>query len=135
MNTLQLTEVMAVVQRAIGTAPLRFNNERELQDELARRLAIAKSGYIVEREYWIDDGERSDFVILLPMGRFYDDDCFVAIEIKVKQPSSSILRQIKRYCASPMIDGAILICPKPVVMPPTIEGKPVGCIPIWKLMI
>lgn len=120
---------MSIVERVRGLFYDRrivFNNEKELQDEVAAILDA--EGIQYAREFRAG-GLRSILDFLLIESR-------TAIEIKVKGATESdILRQLKRYADLSTINEIILISPRPFNMPATLSGKPVHVIAIFASMI
>lgn len=102
-----------------------FNNEKQLQDEIAALLDRAQIQYV--REFRVGRNNVLDFLLIVSR---------TAIEVKVKGASEgSILRQLKRYADLPTIDEIILIAPRPFNAPATLSGKPVHVIAIFVSMI
>lgn len=102
-----------------------FNNEKQLQDEIAGLLDAARIQY--SREYRIGQNSVLDFLLVATR---------TALEIKVKGATeASILRQLKRYADLPTINDIILICPRLFNFPPTLSGKPVHVVAIFASII
>ncbi len=106
------------IREAIGSAPLRFTREIELQSLLAQRFE--KAGITFAREAVLSPRDHVDFMI----GP-------VAVEIKFRQSLSTILRQLSRYASHSSVEALVLIMPRPVQVPERINGKMLALIPIW----
>lgn len=102
-----------------------FNNEMELQGEIARMLDAEQIKY--GREVRVGKNNILDFFLIASR---------TAIEVKVKGATeAAILRQLKRYADLPSIDDIILVCPRPFNMPATLSGKPIHVVAIFGSMI
>lgn len=103
-----------------------FNNEIELQDQIAACFDVAKLQYI--RELKVGVKNRLDF-FLLATGS--------AIEIKKRGTSENgILRQLKRYADLTTTREIILVTPRPFRNPPaTLSGKPLRIVAIFASMV
>ena len=75
---------------------LTHQSESELGDALARRLT--DSGVEFEREVWLNDTDRIDFMV----GK-------VGVELKLKGPVSAVTRQLSRYAQSARVDTLVLV--------------------------
>lgn len=102
-----------------------FNNEKQLQDEIADLLDRAKIQY--EREFRI--GYRCILDFFLIQSR-------TALEIKVKGATEAdIMRQLHRYALVPGISEIIVIAPRPFNMPRELNHKPIHVIAIFASII
>lgn len=117
-----------ILKSAIGTALLggriRYSSEKELQATMAKRLATFTDQFVPE--FQLSKKDRPDF--------FWEEKGLV-IEAKVSRGDSKTIRQVVRYTEDPRVSGVLLFRHRPVEMPSTINGKPVGCIEFWRMMI
>ena len=85
--------------------------------------ALNDAGLAFEHEYKLAPRCRIDFCV----GR-------VGIEVKKGRPAASdLLRQLRRYLASPALDGVIVVTQRALPLPETIGGKPVRAISLNRL--
>lgn len=79
---------------------------------------LRKKGFAPEHEKTIAYGCRIDFWVE-----------GVGVEIKKGKPQPAVLlRQLRRYAASPMITGLIVLSQRGVRLPAQVNGKPVDCL-------
>jgi hypothetical protein len=99
---------------AITVNRYRYNQETRLHDAIEQVLAGA--GIAAVREAVLTSAERIDFLA----GR-------VGIEVKIAGRAPDVLRQLRRYAASPDIDALVLVTTRARHrgMPREISGKPV----------
>lgn len=84
--------------------------EPSLQNEIAR--VLSSHGVDFVREAVLGPKSRIDFLV---------ED--IGIEVKVGGGRGAIIKQVIRYCASPMVGGIILATGRTVGLPGTINGK------------
>lgn len=102
-----------------------FNNEKQLQDEIAYLLDMAQIRYA--REFRIGSKCILDFLLI---------ESRTALEIKVKGATEAdIMRQVHRYALLPMISEIIVIAPRPFNMPRGLNGKPIHVVAIFASIV
>lgn len=117
--------VVESIRRLFEDRRLIFNNEKQLQDEIAGLLDGASIQYA--REFRMARGCILDF---------YLTQSRTALEIKVKGATEAdILRQVHRYALLPAINEIIVICPRPFPLPRTLNHKPVHVVAIFASII
>lgn len=95
--------------------------EAALHEQVAHALEAA--GFAAQHEARLAPRCRIDFMV---------GD--VGIEIKKNRPvRSALLRQLTRYAQCPQVRALLVIAPRGVDMPKTIEGKPVRMIALERL--
>lgn len=119
MNT---DEVHSLLVRTLGRNRLIHPTEQSLQDDLDSRLKQGGTSY--SREFRLGPKKRPDFLI-----------SDVAVEIKTKGSSSSILRQLKRYSDDPTISGVVLVTLRKLAVPDSLSGKPLRVLELWKNLL
>lgn len=95
----EISELADQVVRTVNRFRYRFNNERELQDQLATAFA----GYVVNREHELRPLGRVDFFFphLSMLG--------VALEVKVGGPAAAVARQLIGYAQHGEVGELILV--------------------------
>jgi hypothetical protein len=102
-----------------------FNNEKQLQDEIAELLDRAKIQYA--REFRVGRKCILDFLLI---------ESRTALEIKVKGAiEADIMRQVHRYALLPTISEIIIIALRPFNMPRELNGKPIHVVAIFASII
>ena len=102
-----------------------FNNEKELQDEIADLLDRAQIQYA--REFRVGSKCILDFLLI---------ESRTALEIKVRGATEAdILRQVHRYALLPAISAIIVIAPRPFNMPRELNRKPIDVVAIFASII
>lgn len=97
-----------------------LSSETKTQAEISR--VLAEAGIAHEREVWLNDKDRIDFVA---------GD--VGIEVKVKGYSKmQIYRQMERYAKCDWLATLVLVTNVPMGMPPEIDGVPVYVVNLAK---
>ncbi|OBK37187.1 hypothetical protein A5658_04315 [Mycobacterium sp. 1245111.1] len=94
-------------------------DERELQDQVAQRLA---SAFPVQREKSISQRDRPDFLVTA-------GDLVVAVEVKVAGARNTVLRQLGRYAAHDAVTAVVLASGRRTLLagvPTMIHGKPIA---------
>lgn len=91
-----------------------FNNEKELQDQLAE--CFKEQRWQFTREVRLD-GDPIDFLFGT-----------IGVEVKIGGSINGHLYQLKRYANHPKLTAIILIATKPFCVPETLSGKPCHCI-------
>lgn len=114
----QMDQIMAALQ--VIRSPLiqgEYDLHRLVQD------ALTAQGIIPLHEYPVAPRARVDF--------FWEG---IGVEIKRGKPApSQLLPQLRRYAASPLIQGLILISERSVVLPGTLLGKPIRTLCLHRL--
>ncbi len=105
-----------------GRERLILGDEFALHDQLAARLTAG--GVAFAREVRLGPRKRPDFMIAR-----------IAIEVKVQGGQMEILRQLKRYADDPAISGVVLVTTRPVSVPPTLGGKAIAQVSLWKNLL
>lgn len=98
--------------------------EDALQETIAK--ALDGAGLRYQKELRLGPGERLDFFLT---------DEGVALEVKRSRAGQEEWRQVGRYLAHDQVKAAIIIAPR--VEPlgaPTLAGKPVHALPLWKFL-
>jgi len=103
---------------------IRYSSERELQDVMQLRLKTVADD--IEREFQLSRRDRPDF---------FWASTGIVIEAKVDRSDSRIFRQIVRYAEDERVKAVILFRHRPVNVPDTVNGKPVGNIEFWRMML
>ena len=86
-------------------------------------LALREAGLEYEHEYRLGPRSRIDFRV----GR-------VGIEVKKGRPATAqLVRQLRRYLESDMLEGIIVVTQRATVLPDTICGKPVRQVSLNRL--
>jgi len=99
--------------------------ETALQDVVAD--ALAELGVEFEREFKLSGSDRVDF-FLKAHG--------LGIEVKKGNASNEALRQVARYLEHPECLSCVLVALRgPADAPPTISGKTLRTIELWKLLL
>lgn len=88
-----------------------FSNEKELQDEIEKRLKENNLEY--QREFNLGENGIVDF---------YKDG--IGFELKIKGQKQQIYRQCKSYCENEKINGIVLVTTMPMGLPNVINEKP-----------
>lgn len=88
-----MTNLDAVFESLHGFVP---SDEADLGDQVAKRLAA--KGVEFEREVWLNDTDRIDFLV---------GD--VGLELKLKGPVSAVTRQLMRYAQSSRVASLVLV--------------------------
>ncbi len=58
----------------------------------------------------------------------------VGVEIKRGRPNrTSLLRQLRRYAASPQVDSLLVVCERGLPLPEALGGKPCACVSLQRL--
>ena len=109
-----LTAQVSQITAAISANRYRYSQETRLHDAIEQVLADSEIAAV--REARLTSAERIDFLA----GR-------VGIEVKIAGRAPDVLRQLRRYAASPDIDGLVLVTTRARHrgMPREIGGKPV----------
>ena len=108
----------ALAELADAIACCRFSYATE--DELQRALAdaLARTGRTVEREVRLDGHNRIDLLVDR-----------IGIEVKVAGKADAVMRQIRRYVASDLVDGLLLVTTRARhALPAEVDGKPVAVV-------
>jgi len=93
------------------------DNEKVLQDAMAKAFAEGRPPWTVEREVDLGPGDRIDFVL----------NDVVGVEVKIKGQVNDVLRQLMRYANHARFEGLILVTTRmtmAALMPPALLGKP-----------
>ena len=101
------------IAETIAGCRFAYGSESDLQHGVAAALTTA--GLQVQEEVRLDPRNRIDLLT----GR-------VGIEVKVASTADHVARQCRRYLASPLLDGLVLVTIRARhQLPATIAGKPV----------
>lgn len=133
---------MFAIAARIGQYAFRANNEAELQEAVARVLALPESvatlGMTVAREVRATFG-RYDILLESPVIETVgsevshpEDGIRIVLELKVKSSAAALERQSQRYALTPGISAVMLVTSShqlaAQVVPGTLGGKPFGVI-------
>jgi hypothetical protein len=114
-----VTDLNAILEPLSSVA---VQAESELGDAVAKRLS--DMGVAFEREVWLNDTDRIDFMV----GR-------VGVELKLKGPVSAVARQLARYAQSERVDSLVLVTTrfKHKAVPKQLCRKPIAvvCVGNW----
>jgi hypothetical protein len=110
-----MTPGMHNVVAALRGKRFPLENEKACQNAIWSALEASPATWKTSREHRLTGRDIIDFLVGGTTG----------VEVKLKGAGKDIARQLARYCASPAIDGLVLVTNKPVALPPTINGKPV----------
>ena len=113
--------LMAQVQNLAQTHRFIFNNEAELQLQIAELLA--SHGHRFQREFSLTTADRPDF-FHLPTG--------LVIEVKIDGSPYAIGRQVQRYIRHPQVHAVLLISSRPIPLPSNLDGKPIAQASTWR---
>ncbi len=102
------------------------SSEPRLRDAIARVLRDSHVRY--EREAWITDDDRIDFLV-----QYHGEQ--VGIEVKIRGSRSAVVRQLMRYAGSHVVDSLVLATSRTQLtqLPDTMRGKPVLPAICWRL--
>ena len=118
-----IDELVYRLERGMTGRRLTFSGEIELHARLAD--AMAAEGLEFKQEVTLSPGERIDFML----GR-------LGLEVKVRQPVQSVLRQLQRYLEQPQLDGLLMVSIRHMPDFPTeLAGKPVRQFALWSYML
>lgn len=96
-----------------GCFPLK--RETDSQRKIEEHLRAGLPGVEVSREHRLSDRDRPDFLV---DGRF-------VVEIKVHGAvRAKIVKQLERYAEHDLVEGLVLATGRSIVLPATINGKP-----------
>jgi hypothetical protein len=92
----------------------RYADENQLQEGIAAALATA--GFAAEREVRLNARDRIDLLV----GR-------VGVEVKIAGSGEALLRQVRRYTESDLVDGIVVVTAKVrhLRLPTVLNGKPI----------
>lgn len=115
-----MEKLISLIFKDLRKVSWQIYNEKDLQDEIYLRLLelIIESKHVnigIEKEYKLSKGNVVDFFV---------KDVGLAIELKIKGSSSSIYRQLKRYCKHEEVKGILLLTSRFMGLYDTINGKP-----------
>ena len=119
------TTVLPDMSRIIAAlSPVRMPAQPEERDiHAAVAEALAGAGLEYAHEYRLGPRNRIDFLV----GR-------VGIEVKKGRPAASqLVKQLRRYLESDMLEGIIVVTQRATVLPDTICGKPVRQVSLNRL--
>lgn len=116
-----MTPGMQVVLQVLRGRRFSLEDEKRTQNELWSVLCGDPKTWATMREVRIAGGI-IDFIV----DTSYREKPNVGLEVKLKGQPAAIVRQLKRYADEPLLDGLLLVTAKPVVIGPTIGGKPVA---------
>ncbi len=113
------SQVMAKIKKALTAHAFRYENERDLQDGVARVLGEI-GGMIVRPEVNLTSRDRVDFLC----GTRGRTSVRVGVEVKIAGPVAQVRRQLERYARSRSVDALLLVSPlrRHIIQVPTIEG-------------
>lgn len=101
----------------------RFTDEKELQDGVAS--VLSSSGMHYAREYRLTETDRPDFWIPAEG---------VAVEVKIKGSTSSVIRQLHRYAARPEVKAVVLVTSRMRhIVPDRMCGKQISTVVLFSL--
>jgi hypothetical protein len=105
------TEILCTI---IGAVPYDIASEASLQQGIEKQLTAA--GVAFTREVRLTQYDRVDFLI----GR-------LGIEVKTGGGKSPLLRQLRRYAQSDLVDGLLVVTTAPslAALPASLNGKPI----------
>lgn len=124
MTTEQLQPFQDSIARALLSARIRYNNERELQDLMEVRLATVSPD--IAREYILSKRNRPDF--------FWTEHGIV-IEAKIDRGTSTTFRQLVRYAQHERVKAVILCRHRRIDVPDQIGEILVRQIPLYSMML
>ncbi len=101
----------------------RINDEATLQHDIAAHLAAHEVAF--EKEARLSPGERIDFLVQETIG----------IEVKIKESTRRIYRQLERYAKIERVESLILVSCTAMGLPPSIGGKPVYIVNVGRTFL
>ena len=106
-------DAAAQIAAAITANRYRYGHETRLQDAI--EIVLAEAGIEAVREPHLTAADRIDFLA----GR-------VGVEVKIAGQSAAVMRQLRRYAASPDVDALVLVttCARHRGLPRQVGGKP-----------
>lgn len=119
---------LKAIAKAIGNQ-LRLHRSALVQEDTLQETiatALTAAGIDFKREFRLGPGERLDFYLTAEG---------VALEVKKSSAGQEVWRQVARYLMHEQVNGCIVIAPR--VDPfgaPTLAGKPVYSMPLWKFL-
>lgn len=113
----------AEVIEALSRTKFDLSYEHLTQSQI--EFALRKTGIPFEREAWIAERDRVDFLC----------EGGVAIEVKVRGVPRQFYRQVERYCDSDKVKELILATGRATSMPRAIGGKPVYVFSLSKALL
>ncbi len=112
-------EQLESVLREIRLSPVMSENKLHVHVQ----NTLSDKGFLVEHEAKVAPRSRVDFLV----GK-------IAIEIKRNRPNkTALIKQLKRYAGSPLVDAIIVLTEKSVSLPPTILNKPIRSLSLLSL--
>ena len=103
-----LGDIVEIVQ----SRPLRMDDEKKLQAEIAEMLDAAGIDY--KREVDLGGGDVIDFMFRKGIG----------MEVKLRESKRAIYRQCRRYCLHKQVSTLVLLTGTALGFPEEVEGKP-----------
>lgn len=116
-----MTPGMRAVLAVLAGKRFSLEDEKRTQNQIWSVLCGDPKTWATMREVRIAGGI-IDFVV----DTAYHEKPNVGLEVKLKGQAAAIVRQLTGYAAEPMLDGLVLVTAKPVILGPTIGGKPVA---------
>ena len=116
---------MERVSQIIAQARPNLTNEKKTQHDLASALRLAFGDDAVRREVRLSDRDIIDIMVWN-----------IGIEVKLKVNRRELGRQIDRYAGHEEVEGLLVATRGGASLPDTIQGKPVGVVPLspaWML--
>lgn len=124
MTAEQLQPLQDAITKALLSARIRYNNERELQDLMQARLATVSAD--IEREFILSRKDRPDF--------FWPEHG-IAIEAKIDRGASATFRQLVRYAQHDRVKAVILCRHRRIDIPDHINAVLIRQIPLYSMML
>jgi hypothetical protein len=127
------TEVLRSIKAACGAGFSTVVDEKQLQDELERRLRERKLSF--RREVPLDTGNSSiaDFFVATTDNQWVFMSG-VVIEVKTDGSRSELLRQLERYSGFPQVEALLVVTPRARLLdlPETLGGKELRAVQIHR---
>lgn len=119
-----LSILSATISRELRRHRSALAQEDMLQDTIA--AALTDAGLAFEREVVLGPGERLDFLLT---------ETSTALEIKKLPATHDTWRQVARYLAHDRVTSCIVIAPRVDVPAPSLAGKPIAALALWKFLL
>lgn len=116
----EIEAAVGFVRAAVVGRRFFFQNEIQLQDSLEKLLLVGFAAHEVVRELPLGPRNRIDFALRTSVG-------LVVIEVKIKGPTSDLIRQVDRYLKLPEVAAVVVVTSmiRLTAIPETMNGKPV----------
>lgn len=123
MTTDDLKRIAETIGRQLRRRRSALVQEDTLQETIS--LALTEAGIAHVREHRLGPSERLDFFL----------DGGIAIEVKKHNAGLDVWRQVARYLEHDDVKGCIVIATQvEPINSPTLVGKPVWPMPLWKFL-